>query len=369
MTRNVLKRAMVVWVILATAALAGIGQTWAQGTADSNRGAISVLPVRGNVYMLVGGGGNVTVSAGRDGALVVDTGSARMANQLVATIQQIVNAVNTSPVPASACVGSDCGGVFSAYGWSSPGFNGATISRAPAKPIRYIINTSMASDHTGGNETVSAAGTTFTGGNVAGAIEDSGDGAAILAHDNVFWKMSEVPNSNDALPTETYLNPSYKLTQFFNGEGVQLFHLPAASTDGDTMVWFRYSDVISTGDVFSTVSYPVIDIENGGTIQGIVDGLNRILDVAYAEFRSQGGTMIIPGHGRLSDVADVANYRNMMSIIRDRIQNMIQKGMTLEEVKAGNPTLDYDGRYGSDTGAWTTDMFLEAVYRSLTPSQ
>ena len=165
------------------------------------------------------------------------------------------------------------------------------------------------------------------------------------------------------MPTETYLNPSYKLTQFFNGEGVQLLHLPAASTDGDTMVWFRYSDVIATGDVYSTLAYPVIDIEKGGTIQGIVDGLNRILDVAYAEFRSQGGTMIIPGHGRLSDVADVANYRNMMSIIRDRIQDMIQKGMTLEEVKAADPTMDYDGRYGSN--AETRDIFLTAVYESL----
>ena len=134
------------------------------------------------------------------------------------------------------------------------------------------------------------------------------------------------------------------------------------------MVWFRYSDVISAGDVFVTTRYPVIDIERGGSIQGVVDGLNRILDVAYAEFRSQGGTMIIPGHGRLSDVGDVANYRNMMSIIRDRIQNMIDKGMTLDEVKAARPTIDYDGPYGSNTGSWTTDMFLEAVYLSLSQS-
>ena len=130
-------------------------------------------------------------------------------------------------------------------------------------------------------------------------------------------------------------------------------------------MFFRHSEVISAGDIFSTVSYPVIDLEKGGSIQGIVNGLNHILDLAVPEYRSQGGTWIIPGHGRLSDVADVASYRNMMVMIRDRIQDMIKKGMTLEQVKAARPTMDFDGRYGSNTGSWTTDMFVEAAYRSL----
>ncbi len=144
-----------------------------------------------------------------------------------------------------------------------------------------------------------------------------------------------------------------------------LYHAPAANTDADSIVFFRRSDVISAGNVFSTVSYPVIDVEKGGSIQGIIDGLNKILDLAVAEYRGQGGTYIIPGHGRLSDTADVASYRNMMVMVRDRVQDLIGKGMTLDQIKAAKPTMDFDGRYGSNTGPWTTAMFIESVYKSL----
>jgi glyoxylase-like metal-dependent hydrolase (beta-lactamase superfamily II) len=146
---------------------------------------------------------------------------------------------------------------------------------------------------------------------------------------------------------------------------MEVFHLPAAHTDGDSMVWFRDSDVLSTGDVFNVTGYPMIDLQQGGSIQGEIDALNRILDLAIPEFRLEGGTLVIPGRGRLCDVADVAYYRDMVTVIRDRIQDMVKKGMTVAQVKAARPTLDYDGRYGSDTGPWTTDMFIEAVYRSL----
>ena len=130
-------------------------------------------------------------------------------------------------------------------------------------------------------------------------------------------------------------------------------------------MFFRRSDVISAGDIFSTVSYPVIDVAKGGSVDGVIAGLNNILDLAFAEYRSQGGTWIVPSHGRLSDTADVASYRNMVVMIRDRVQDLIDKGMTLAQVKAAHPSMDFDGRYGSTTGAWTTDMFIEAVYRSL----
>jgi glyoxylase-like metal-dependent hydrolase (beta-lactamase superfamily II) len=123
--------------------------------------------------------------------------------------------------------------------------------------------------------------------------------------------------------------------------------------------------VIATGDVFVMDAYPRFEIANGGSINGVVDALNDILDLAYAEFRLEGGTLIVPGHGRLSDSSDVAYYRDMITTIRDRVQHMIDTGATLEQVRAARPTLDYDTRFGSTTGAWTTDMFVTAVYQSL----
>jgi len=292
---------------------------------------IHVLHVQGNVYMLVGAGGNIAVQAGKDGVLLVDTGGAQMTDRVLATVKQLAKPITN-------------------------------------RPIRYIINTHFHPDHTGGNEKLRAAGATITGGNVAGNISDATEGAALFAHENVMKRMSAptgsaAPRPSGAWPTDTYFGDKKEI--FFNGEAIQLFHPNSAHTDGDSIVFFRRSDVISSGDIFMTTSYPVIDLQGGGSINGVIDALNFILDLTIPAEKQEGGTMVIPGHGRLCDEADVVEYRDMVTIIRDRIQDMIKKGMTLEQVKAAKPTRDYDPIYGSTTGFWTTDMFVEAAYKSL----
>jgi glyoxylase-like metal-dependent hydrolase (beta-lactamase superfamily II) len=325
--------------------------------ATTSPPGVQILPVRSNIYMLLGAGANITVSVGRDGVLMVDAGHAQMTDQVLAAIRQLQNNLDLRDTPM-------VGGAETRSSVASRN------TEPPAKPIRYIIDTSADPDHTGGNEKIRLAGRTFTGGNVAGNIADAGEGAAILAHENVLQRLlepeaGEVKAAPDAQPTDTYYTDSMKLSHFFNGEGIQLIHQPSAHTEGDSLVWFRGSDVIAAGDIYSTVSYPVIDVKHGGTINGVIDGLNRILDLAIAEFRTEGGTLVIPGHGRLSDSADVAYYRDMVTIIRDRVQAMIEKGMTLEQVKAARPTADYEPRYGATSGPWTTEMFVEAVYVTL----
>jgi cyclase len=275
----------------------------------------------------VGPGGNITVQAGNDGVLLVDTQFAPLADKIVAAIR--------------------------------------TISKGP---IRYIVDTHYHADHTGGNEALRKAGSTITGGNVSADIRDSAEGAQIIAHQNVMNRMSaptgaQAPTPSAAWPTDTYLGDEKDL--FFNGEGIQIIHIPNAHTDGDSIVFFRRSDVISTGDLFTTTNYPVIDLDAGGNIQGIIAGLQKIVDLIIPVYGQEGGTLVIPGHGRLCDLGDVIEYREMTTIIRDRIQDMVNKGMTLEQVKAAKPTLDYDPLYGSGSGFWTTDKFVEAVFKSL----
>ncbi len=330
---------------------------WGAHPSAQAQPGVRVLPVRGNVYMLLGAGGNITVSVGRDGVLMVDTGTEGMSDQVTTALRGLQRQLDLrDPLPIG---GAETRSTVA----------GRNIE-APAKPIRYIVNTHVHPDHTGGNVKLRAAGRTFTGGNVAGNIADAGEGAAILAHENVQVRLltppaGQAPAPADALPTDTYYTDTMKLSHFFNGEGVQLIHVPAAHTDGDSLVYFRGSDVIAAGDIFLTTGYPIIDRQRGGTLNGIVDGLNRILDLSIAEFRTEGGTLVVPGHGRLSDSADVAYYRDMVTILRDRIKNMVDRGMTLEQVKAAKPTADYEPRYGASTGFWTTDMFIEAAYASL----
>jgi cyclase len=333
-----------------------LGLAAAQQNQNTASAEVHVLPVRGNVYMLVGAGGNITVSVGQDGVLMVDTGVVGMADKILATVSKLQADTATNGVATLR---------YGAEGRSA--LRALVDTKQTPKPIRFIINTGVDADHTGGNEKIAKAGETFTGGNAAGDLRNADEGAALLAHEAVLNRLNDVkpPLPFGALPTDTYRTAQQNLSQYFNGEGVQMIHMPDAHTDGDSMVWFRGSDVISTGDLFTPDRYPVIDLERGGTFQGIIDALNRILDMTIPEFRLEGGTMVIPGHGHLCDAADVAYYRDMATIVRDRIQALIKKDMTLEQVKAAKPTLDYDGIYGSATGPWTTDMFIEAAYKSL----
>jgi glyoxylase-like metal-dependent hydrolase (beta-lactamase superfamily II) len=304
----------------------------AKATADRpNVDSVEVKtwPVQGNIYLAVGGFVNAAFSVGDDGVIVVDTMVEPLADKFIAEIRKV----------------------------------------AGNKPIRYVVNTHVHADHTGGNLKVAAAGQSVVGGNFAAQVgQGAANSAFIWAHENVLNRMSTPPQGQPAIPfaawpTDTFFTSEKEL--YFNGEAVQVLHQPAAHTDGDSIVFFRKSDVVVAGDVFVTTTFPIINLAQGGGFNGIIDALNRIIDLTVPKDKQEGGTYVIPGHGRLTDEADVVDYRDMVTIIRDRFRDAIKKGMTLEQVKAARLVRDYEGRYGATTGFWTTDRFVEAAYRSL----
>jgi cyclase len=293
---------------------------------------LEVLQLRPNFYMIAGAGGNIGFQVGVDGVVVVDAGTAANADAVVAAIKKVTT-----------------------------------------QPIRYVIDTSADADHVGGNARVAKAGQTiFTGNGGAGlATNFLGGGASILAAEQVLTRMSgpsgkPSPFPIEAWPTETFNQP--RKYMYLNGEGIEVFHQPAAHTDGDAMVFFRRSDVVVAGDVFDTRRFPVIDIAKGGGINGEIAALQKLVDTAIPSVpivSREEGTLIIPGHGRICDQLDVVDYRDMVTIIRDRIRDLMKQGLTLEQIKAASPARGYVRRYGSDTGSWTTTDFVEAIYHSM----
>jgi glyoxylase-like metal-dependent hydrolase (beta-lactamase superfamily II) len=310
--------------LLALAAVLGLGGAEQLALAQQNQPSDpEVLQIVPNFYMIAGAGGNIAVQIGPDGVVLVNAGSANISDKVVADIRKLTT-----------------------------------------QPIRYIIDSNADPDNVGGNASLAKAGQAFA---------RNASLAVIISTESVLDRMSASAAGKkaaypvDAWPAETFETKEKHM--YVNREGIQVLYEPAAHSDGDVMVFFRRSDVLVAGDILDTTRFPVIDIEKGGSIQGEIAALNRIVDIAIPSIPlvwQDGGTAVIPGHGRICDQADVVEYRDMVTIIRDVVQDMVNQGMTLDQVKKANPTDGFRNRYGTDSGPWTTDMFVESIYRSLT---
>ena len=337
--RSKWRRMATVLSLLGIAAMLEIGTSTTRALAQQSSptdSTLQVVQVRPGFYMIAGAGGNIAVQIGPIGVVLVDTGSAQAADKVLTTIRTLTDL-----------------------------------------PIRYIISTSADPDHVGGNEKLSNAGVTILGGSrgnasftedVTKSLDLNGGLASVFAHEAVLARMSRPPGQPSGLwPSKVYAGKGYSMA--LNGDGIQVFHAPAAHSDGDSVVFFRRADVIVSGDVVDIDRFPVIDVEAGGSIQGEIDALNHLLEVVIPPFPltwQAAGSFVVPGHGRPLDYSDVEEYRDMVVIMRDVIADMIGRGMTLAQVKAADPTKAYRGRYGADAGPWTTDMFVEAVFKGLT---
>jgi cyclase len=305
------------------------------GPVSAGGDGLDVLQLRPNIYLIAGAGGNIVAQVGPIGVVLVDSGSTAAAPRVLAAIRRL------TPLP-----------------------------------VRYIINTSMERDHVGGNELLTSSGLSILPGAVAAGaglsdtlVSNAGK-ASVLAHENVQTRMSEATGADaypfPLWPTKTFAFHSYAM--YLNGEGYRVIHQPAAHTDGDVVVEFRRNDVIATGDLVDTTRWPVIDPARGGSVQGTLDALNRLMDMTIFNLPIQWNddrTLLVPGHGRVYDKLDLLEYRDAVTIVHDRVQDLIKEGKNLEQVKAANPTLGYRSQYGTDRGEWTTDMFVETMFKEL----
>jgi glyoxylase-like metal-dependent hydrolase (beta-lactamase superfamily II) len=290
---------------------------------------LEVVKVRKNFYMIAGAGGNIGVQIGSDGIVLVNAGTAQATDRVLAELKKLTDL-----------------------------------------PTRYIINTAADADFVGGNEKLAKAGfTIFTNalGNTGfvGAMTNGG-AAAILAHESVLNRMTKAAFPAAAAPTEAFFTTRKALRM--NDEGIEVFYQPNAHSDADAFVLFRSSDVVVTGDIVDTTRFPIIDVANGGSIQGEIEALNRLIDLTIAPtpfIYKDVGTYVIPGHGRLCEQMEIVEYRDMVVVVRDNVADLIKQKKTIEQIKAARPALPYETRYGAKTGPWTTDMFIEAIYKSL----
>jgi len=311
----------------------GAARTAVEAPARSTE-PLEVIKLRPDFFAIVGAGATIAVQIGADGVVLVDSGSGVRSEAVLAEIRKL-----------------------------------------SSRPIRYIINTSADRDHVGGNDDLSKAGQSVipTGGlNEIGA---AGGRAPIMAEEHVQAAMTaptgeQAPFPVGAWPTVTYSSELMEAQKdlYFNGEAIVTSYQPAAHSDGDSVVFFRRSDVVVTGEVYDPTRFPVIDLEKGGSINGVIDALNRIIGITVPPIPliwQEGGTIVIGAHGTIGHEADVVDYRDMVTIVRDRIRDLLKKGQTLAQIRQADPVKGYRRRYGSDTGTWTTSQFVEAVYKSL----
>jgi cyclase len=312
----------------------------AQQAPAGSAAPLETLHVQGNVYAIFGAGGNVTVQIGNDGVLLVDSGLAASSSALLAEVRKL-----------------------------------------SVRPIRFIINTHFHPDHVGGNAALSGlpadprSAAPERSANAGAAIADPLQPLNIIAHENVLNRMTAAlaplqPGQTGGserlrgMPVDEYFMPTKDM--HFNGEAIVLYHTPKAHTDGDSLILFRGSDVISAGDVFTPGGYPFIDVANGGSVAGEIAALNHVLLLAVPGHTEEGGTYIVPGHGRITDEADLVEFRDVIVIVRDRVQDMINKKATLEQIKSARLTRDYDPEYVTPASFVKADQFVEAIYKSLT---